>query len=72
MARYKVTPRLNKILEERGWKQKDLAAKAGTTEATISRFDRQNRYDIETLVIISRALGLSIEDLFIIEENNEE
>ncbi|GGE62060.1 helix-turn-helix domain-containing protein [Priestia taiwanensis] len=64
----KVTPRLSAILEERELRQKDLAAMAGTTEATISRFNRQSRYEIETLIRVSRALDLKIEDLFTIEE----
>lgn len=64
----KVSPRLSEILTERELRQKDLAEMAGTTEATISRFSRQSRYEIETLVRISRALDLQIEDLFTIED----
>lgn len=64
----KVTPRLSEILEERNLRQKDLAVMAGTTEATISRFSRQSRYEIETLIRISNALELKIEDLFVVED----
>ncbi|EOQ08268.1 helix-turn-helix domain-containing protein [Bacillus cereus] len=64
----KVTPRLSEILAERNLRQKDLAEMAGTTEATISRFSRQSRYEIETLIRISNALELKIEDLFIVED----
>ncbi|MHB0800695.1 helix-turn-helix transcriptional regulator [Bacillus thuringiensis] len=64
----KVSPRLSEILTERNLRQKDLAEMAGTTEATISRFSRQSRYEIETLIRISRALNLQIEELFTIEK----
>ncbi|WP_369899722.1 helix-turn-helix domain-containing protein [Bacillus manliponensis] len=64
----KVTPRLSEILAERNLRQKDLAEMAGTTEATISRFSRQSRYEIETLIRISTALELKIEDLFVVED----
>ncbi|HYK74329.1 MAG TPA: hypothetical protein VEV44_14630, partial [Pseudoneobacillus sp.] len=37
---------------------------------TISRFDNQSRYDINTLASISRTLGVTIDELFTIEENN--
>lgn len=64
----KVTPRLSEILAERNLRQKDLAEMVGTTEATISRFSRQSRYEIETLIRISNALELKIEDLFVVED----
>lgn len=64
----KVTPRLSEILAERNLRQKDLAEMSGTTEATISRFSRQSRYEIETLIRISNALELKIEDLFVVED----
>ena len=59
-----VTGRLSKILTEKDIKQKELALMTGLTEPTISRFDKQTRYDIETLFRISRALNSAIEDLF--------
>lgn len=64
----KVMPRLSEILAERNLRQKDLAEMACMTEATISRFSRQSRYEIETLFRISRALDLKIEDLFVVED----
>ncbi|MGM7724384.1 helix-turn-helix domain-containing protein [Metabacillus sp. Hm71] len=65
---YKVTPKITEILSERNISQKQLAEMTGLTEATISRFKKQDRFDIATLVAVSRALNLSIEDLFHIEE----
>jgi DNA-binding Xre family transcriptional regulator len=65
----KVTPRLSEILAERNLRQKDLAEMASTTEATISRFSRQSRYEIETLIRVSRALDMKVEDLFNIEDD---
>lgn len=44
----------------------------GTTEATISRFKMNTRYDITTLFIISRGLNVPVEDLFYVEEIKEE
>lgn len=60
----KVTNRLPEILTARNMTQKELAERANLTPATISRFRKQDRFDIATLFAISRALGVSIEDLF--------
>lgn len=67
---YKVTPKLNKILKERNITQIQLAELIGEgiTQASISRFDRNKQHLDTHLVLISKALGLSIEDLFEIEE----
>lgn len=70
--RYKATPRMNELRKERSIKGKDLAAMAGVTEPTISRFDSQKRYDIDVLISVSKALGVSVEDLFNIEEKSKE
>ena len=70
--RYEARSRLNQILNEKGLNQKELAEMAGLTAATISRFKSQSRYDISTLFAISKALELSIEDLFIIEKIEEQ
>lgn len=69
---YKVTTKLPDILKERGISQKELADKAGLTPATISRFKKQDRFDIATLVAVSSALDMTIEELFYIEEITEE
>ncbi|MEH7119068.1 helix-turn-helix transcriptional regulator [Neobacillus vireti] len=72
MAKYKVTPRMHEIRKQQGIEtSKELAEKAGVTEPTISRFDSQKRYDIDVLVSVSKALNVSIEELFHIEKNKE-
>lgn len=73
-TRYIAKPKLKVLLSEFESKmkypnQKDFALAAGVKEPTISRFDSQSRYDINTLVSISKVLDVSIEDLFDIEEN---
>lgn len=73
-TRYIAKPKLKKLLKDKKYKdkyknQKELALAVGVKDPTISRFDTQTRYDINTLVSISRELGVSIEDLFDIEEN---
>lgn len=73
-TRYIAKPKLKSILAEFGSKmkypsQKDFALAVGVKEPTISRFDHQSRYDINTLVSMSKVLEIPIEDLFDIEEN---
>jgi transcriptional regulator with XRE-family HTH domain len=70
--KYKATPRMNEIRKERGYTGKELAELVGVTEPTISRFDSQKRYDIDVLVSVSKALGVTVEELFIIEEHKED
>ncbi|MEM5009239.1 helix-turn-helix transcriptional regulator [Niallia taxi] len=68
--KYIVKPKLRELLKESKFaNQKEFASVVGVKEPTISRFDSQSRYDIQTLVLISRALNVTIDDLFIIEEN---
>lgn len=69
--KFKATPRMNEIRKEKGYSGKQLAELVGVTEPTISRFDTQKRYDINVLVSVSKALGVTIEELFTIEENKE-
>jgi transcriptional regulator with XRE-family HTH domain len=71
MAKYKAIPRMNEIRKERGINGKELAELVGVTEPTISRFDSQKRYDIDVLISVSKALGVTVEELFIIEEHKE-
>ena len=66
--KYKITPRLNEILKERKMTQIELSQLTGIPQGTISRFDRNKQHHDEHLVLISKALGVSIEDLFHIEE----
>lgn len=53
-------------LEQRGWKQADLARATGKPTATISRIVTQQRLrpDDETLQAIARALGYPAEDVY--------
>ncbi|MDL5042010.1 helix-turn-helix transcriptional regulator [Heyndrickxia coagulans] len=62
---YIIKPRLKELLEKSEYSsQKEFAKAVGVREPTISRFDSQSRYDIVTLVAISRTLGVTIDDLF--------
>ncbi|MED3911223.1 helix-turn-helix transcriptional regulator [Peribacillus simplex] len=71
-TRFKAKPKMNEIRKAKGINGKELAALAGVTEPTISRFDSQSRYDIDVLVSVSKALGVTIEELFEINEHKEE
>lgn len=62
---YAIYPRLRDLIKDSKYgNQKEFAKATGLGEPTISRFDSQKRYDIYTLVVISRALGKTIDDLF--------
>jgi len=61
-------PRLNEILKERNITQTQLAMMSGVPQPSISRFDKNTRHESAHLFAISRALGLSIEDLFHVSE----
>ncbi|MDR0269607.1 helix-turn-helix transcriptional regulator [Paenibacillus sp.] len=67
-----IKPKLLSILKERGLTQIDLANAAGIPQAAVSRFDKNVQYRIEHLFRISRALNISIEELFEIIEEQEE
>jgi len=67
-VKYKIIPRLNEILKERKMTQIELSQLTGIPQGTISRFDRNKQHYDEHLVLISKALGITIEDLFHIEE----
>lgn len=69
MAKYTATPKMTVLRKEQGLTGEDLAELSGVTQATISRFDRQIRYDINVLISLSRALGVTIEELFTVEED---
>ncbi|WP_010495049.1 helix-turn-helix domain-containing protein [Paenibacillus elgii] len=65
----KVTPRLMAILKERGITQMQLAAMSGVPQGSISRFDRNDRHVDAHMFAIARALGVGVEELFIVENN---
>lgn len=68
MIELKVTPRLREILKERNMTQMQLSELSGVKQATISRFDRNSGCDYITLFQLSKALEISIEELFTVEE----
>lgn len=63
-----VRNKIPQLIKDRDMTQKQFAEKAGLTEATVSRLKRQDRFDIATLFLASRALDVSIEDMFEVEE----
>lgn len=63
----KVTPKLGKILKERGMTQVELAVKANVPQAAVSRFDRASQGSYTNIIAIARALGIHVEDMFEIE-----
>ncbi|WP_214483091.1 helix-turn-helix transcriptional regulator [Bacillus sp. SM2101] len=63
-----VNSKLSKILRERNMTQRELANLSGVTQATISRFDRNSRFEAKHLFAISRALDTTIEELFEVME----
>jgi DNA-binding XRE family transcriptional regulator len=65
---YSVVPRIKEILKERKMTQVQLENLTGVPQATISSFDRSKQHTDWHLFAISKALNLSIEDLFYIEE----
>ncbi|MED1863221.1 helix-turn-helix transcriptional regulator [Fictibacillus nanhaiensis] len=65
---YIVNPRLSYILKEKGMTQMQLSELTGINQAVISRFDRNRQHMDLHLILISKALNVPIEDLFIIRE----
>jgi transcriptional regulator with XRE-family HTH domain len=68
----KATPQLTKLRNERKLSQEDLAKLAKVNQPFISRFDKAEKYGIDHLISIARALGVTVEDLFIVEEIADE
>jgi transcriptional regulator with XRE-family HTH domain len=66
-----VRPCLGKILKQRRLTQQAFAKMSGVGQPKISLFDRKSLHKDSELVAISRALGISIEDLFeVVEDDN--
>jgi putative transcriptional regulator len=61
---YIVIPKLNKILTERKLTQTKLSEMSKVPQSAISRFDKNKQHLDTHLIAISRALNISIEDLF--------
>jgi putative transcriptional regulator len=64
----KVTPKLNQIRKERGLSQIELAELSKVNQPFISKFDSNENFNANNVFSIARALGVSVEELFIIEE----
>lgn len=61
---YAVKPCLGRLLKARKITQLQLQGLSGVPQASISRFDSNQRHEATHLVAISRALGVAIEELF--------
>lgn len=70
MLKYK--GRLREILKDRDIKQSQLAVDAGVPQPYISRFDKSEQHNISNLFAVAKALGISVEELFTVEETNED
>lgn len=68
----KVKPRLNELLKQRGWTQMKLSEESGVPQGAISRFDKTTQGKYSHLFSLARALGVSVEDLFEIEEDSSQ
>jgi transcriptional regulator with XRE-family HTH domain len=64
-----VKPNLMSLLKEKGITQMELSKMSGVPQGSISRFDKNTRHDDEHLFSISKALGVPIDKLFVVEEH---
>jgi len=62
-----VTPRLSKLLNERGMTQMELSVISGVPQGSISRFDKNDRHVDAHVAAIMLALDVTYEELFVIE-----
>ncbi|CAA9349992.1 MAG: hypothetical protein AVDCRST_MAG29-2181 [uncultured Nocardioidaceae bacterium] len=64
--------RLRVLRQARGWTLDDLAARAHVGASTISRIETgQRRLAVDQLVTLSRALGVSVDDLLADDDGDE-
>ncbi|MBE0343625.1 XRE family transcriptional regulator [Paenibacillus sp. 28ISP30-2] len=64
----KITPRLNELLKEHGYtSQLQFCKQHGISQRAVNQFDKHKAFHIKTLFAISSSLGVSIEELFIVE-----
>lgn len=68
---YEVKPRLGEILREKNMTQTQLSELANIPQSAISRFDKNEQHKDIHLVSISRALNLTIDDLYEVKEIDE-
>ncbi|WP_255906721.1 helix-turn-helix domain-containing protein [Priestia aryabhattai] len=64
----KVRPRLKELMKEKGITQTVLSDMTGIPQPSISRFDRNIQHLDWHMFTIAKALEVSVEDLFEIEE----
>lgn len=57
-------PKLQQILDQRGWTQTELASRSGVSQTFISRFDKSVQGTYSHMFKIARALNLTAEELF--------
>lgn len=67
----KVTPNLERARKDAGLTQVELAEKSGVPQAAISRFDKSAQGSYANLIALARALNVTVESLFTIEEVDE-
>ncbi|PGN53911.1 transcriptional regulator [Priestia megaterium] len=63
-----IKPRLKEVLKEKGVTQMQLSEMTNVPQGSISRFDKNDRHVDWHTFSIAKALGVSVEDLFTIEE----
>lgn len=66
-----VKPRLLPLLKERGITQTHLSELSGVPQGSISRFDRNTRHESSHLIAIARALDVTIEELFEVDQTTK-
>lgn len=55
---------LRKLREDRGLSQAELAGKVGLSQGAIAHYERGSRaLDVETVLALTQALGVSVEEL---------
>ncbi|QNR65043.1 helix-turn-helix transcriptional regulator [Paenibacillus peoriae] len=67
----KVKPNLMSLLKEKGITQLQLSETTGIPQGSLSRFDKNSRHESAHLFTIARALGVGVEDLFTVQEQEE-
>lgn len=61
-------PNLLPLLKELGLTQMELSNMSGVPQGSISRFDKNSRHEADHLFSIAKALQVPVDNLFILEE----